>query len=94
MGFFDFLGEVVKETCNNVLEEQRRPFKIIKESFNLFPVKLSKSTNPKCFKWIIVAFSLYICDLKMLPFLILLIFVHILILPLKTELHFIVLPPF
>lgn len=24
MGFFDFLGEVVKETCNNVLEEQRR----------------------------------------------------------------------
>ena len=35
MGFFDFLGEVVKETCNNVLEEQRRLFKIIKESFNL-----------------------------------------------------------
>lgn len=24
MGFFVFLGEVVKETCNNVLEEQRR----------------------------------------------------------------------
>ena len=32
------------------LEEQRRLFKIIKESFNLLPVKLSKSTNPKCFK--------------------------------------------